>query len=173
MSGGALLIAVTALNQWRTAVPVTEANNAMMQAEHVAGQNVLIADLGEDLRRLVFVRGCLETADGGRSWEKVLFIDDKTGCADLVMHPQNPDILLAAMWEHRRWPWFFESGGPGSGLHRSLDGGRTWTRLTDEDGLPKGDLGRICVQISPSEPNVIYALVEAKKSVLLKQLLVY
>jgi photosystem II stability/assembly factor-like uncharacterized protein len=113
-------------------------------------------------------RGVFRTRDGGKTWDKVLFVDAKTGCADLVVDPRNPDKLFAAMWQHRRHPWHFHSGGPGSGLHRSLDGGNTWTKLGSDDGLPGGDLGRIGLAIAPSEPNVVYALVEATKSVLLR-----
>jgi photosystem II stability/assembly factor-like uncharacterized protein len=113
-------------------------------------------------------RGVFRTRDGGASWEKVLFVDARTGCGDLVLDPRNPDKLFAAMWEHRRWPWSFRSGGPGSGLHRSLDGGTTWTRLTDDDGLPAGELGRIGLAIADADPRVVYALVEAKKNVLLR-----
>ncbi len=108
-------------------------------------------------------RGVFRTRDGGKTWEKVLYVDERTGAADLVMHPDNPEVLFAAMWEYRRWPWFFESGGPGSGLHVSRDGGDTWTRLTPEDGLPEGDLGRIGLAIARSDPDVMYAYVEAKK----------
>jgi len=113
-------------------------------------------------------RGVFKTKDGGTTWERVLFVDTKTGCANLVMDPTNPDKLFANMWDHRRWPWSFRSGGPGSGLHRSLDGGATWTRLEPKDGMPKGDLGRIGLAIAPSDPDVVYALVEASKSVLLR-----
>ncbi len=113
-------------------------------------------------------RGVFKTTDGGETWEKVLFIDEKTGCADLVVDPSNPNKLIAAMWEHRRKPWTFTSGGPGSGLYVTLDGGKTWEERTDEDGLPKGDLGRIGLAIAPSDPNIVYALVESKKNALYK-----
>jgi photosystem II stability/assembly factor-like uncharacterized protein len=113
-------------------------------------------------------RGVFKTTDGGTTWTKILYVDAKTGAADLVMDPQNPNKLFAAMWEHRRWPWFFRSGGPGSGLHLTWDGGATWTRLTEKEGLPAGDLGRIGLDIARSDPQVVYALVEAKKSVLLR-----
>lgn len=111
-------------------------------------------------------RGIFKTIDGGKTWKNVLYVDEKTGAADLVMDPRNPDRLLAAMWEHRRWPWFFNSGGPGSGLYLSVDGGETWCKMGLKDGLPKGDLGRIGLAFSRSQPNIVYALVEAKKSAL-------
>jgi len=111
-------------------------------------------------------RGVFKTTDGGKTWKKVLYVDEKTGAADLAMDPGNPNRLLAAMWEHRRWPWFFRSGGPGSGLFLTLDGGTTWKRITSADGLPPGDLGRIGIAFSRSRPDVVYALVEAEKSAL-------
>jgi photosystem II stability/assembly factor-like uncharacterized protein len=113
-------------------------------------------------------RGVFKSTDGGATWNKILFVDDKTGCADLVMDPTNPNKLIAAMWQHRRWPWTFKSGGPGSGLHITFDGGVTWKKLTDKDGLPEGELGRIGVAISASKPDVIYALIESKKNALYK-----
>ncbi len=113
-------------------------------------------------------RGVFKTTDGGKSWEKVLYVDQKTGAADLAMAPDNPNKLIAAMWEHRRWPWFFKSGGPGSGLYITTDGGKNWKKLTHENGLPKGDLGRIGIAFAQNKPNVVYALVEAKKNVLLR-----
>ena len=113
-------------------------------------------------------RGVFKTTDGGATWEKVLYVDERTGCSDLIIDPRNPDKLFASMWQHRRWPWAFKSGGPGSGLYRTLDGGKTWKKLDSDDGLPKGQLGRIGLAISASSPNTIYALTEAKKSVLLR-----
>ena len=113
-------------------------------------------------------RGVFKTTDGGETWEKVLFVNNKTGVADLIMDPTNPNKLIAAMWEHKREPWFFNSGGSGSGLYMTHDGGKNWKKLTEEDGLPAGDLGRIGVAIAPGKPDVIYALVEAKKNALYK-----
>jgi len=113
-------------------------------------------------------RGVFRTTDGGQSWEKVLYVNDSTGCADLVMDPRNPNKLIAAMWEYGRKPWTFTSGGAGSGVHVTYDGGHTWTERTHEDGLPKGDLGRIGLAIAPSEPQIVYALVEAKTNALYK-----
>ncbi len=113
-------------------------------------------------------RGVFKTTDGGKTWKKSLFANNKTGAADLVMDPTNPNKLIAAMWEHKRDPWFFKSGGEGSGLHITYDGGENWKKLSDKDGLPKGELGRIGIAIAPGKPNIVYALVEAKKNALYK-----
>lgn len=113
-------------------------------------------------------RGVYRTTDGGKTWKKILYINPKTGCGDLVMDPRNPNKLFACMWEHRRLPWFFTSGGPGSGIFVTYNGGETWTKLTEQDGLPKGELGRAAVAIAYSNPEVVYALVEATRSVLLR-----
>ncbi len=113
-------------------------------------------------------RGVYKTTDGGKSWNKILFVNNKTGAAELVMDPANPNKLIAAMWEHKREPWFFNSGGTGSGLYVTYDGGQNWEKRTDKDGLPEGNLGRIGLAISASNPDVVYALVEAKKNGLYK-----
>ena len=111
-------------------------------------------------------RGVFRTTDGGKTLEKVLYVNEKTGIGDMVMDPSNPNHILAAMWEFRRWPWFFKSGGEGSGLYETWDGGKTWAEITDENGLPKGELGRIGLAFSTNEPEIVYALVEAKKNAL-------
>ncbi|MEO9953070.1 hypothetical protein [Nonlabens sp.] len=113
-------------------------------------------------------RGVFKTTDGGKTWKKVLYTNDKSGAADLVMDPTNPNKLIAAMWEHKRDPWFFKSGGEGSGMYITHDGGENWKKITSEEGLPKGELGRIGIAIAPSDPSVVYALVEAKKNALYK-----
>ncbi len=111
-------------------------------------------------------RGVYKSTDGGRTWRRILFVNGLTGCAELVADPNNPNKLFAAMWEYQRWPWHFKSGGSGSGLYVSYDGGETWERRTDRDGLPKGELGRIGIAIARSKPNVVYALVEAEENAL-------
>ena len=107
-------------------------------------------------------RGVFRTVDAGKSWERVLFVDHRTGCADLAIDPQNPQKLFAAMWEFRRRPYDFRSGGPGSGFHVSRDGGTTWEKVTR--GLPSGDLGRIGIGVAPSDPRKVYLIVEAEKN---------
>jgi len=93
-------------------------------------------------------RGVYKTSDGGKSWKQILFANELTGVADMVMDPSNPDKLFVAMWEHQRWPWFFKSGGAGSGLHMTVNGGENWTQITSKEGLPKGELGRIGLAIA-------------------------
>lgn len=111
-------------------------------------------------------RGVYKTTDGGESWEKILYINERTGVADMVLDSENPNKLLVAMWEYRRWPWFFKSGGEGSGLYITYDGGKNWKQKTSEDGLPKGELGRMGLAIAPSKPDRVYAFVESKKNAL-------
>lgn len=115
-------------------------------------------------------RGVFKTTDMGKTWEKILYVDEKTGVADMAMAPGNPNKIIAAMWEHRRWPWFFKSGGPGSGLYITTNGGEDWKKLSDKDGLPKGELGRMGVAFSTNKPNIVYALVEAKKNALYRSI---
>jgi photosystem II stability/assembly factor-like uncharacterized protein len=115
-------------------------------------------------------RGVFKTTDGGETWNKVLYANTKTGVADLVMDPKNPNKLIAALWEHKRDPWFFNSGGVGSGIYITYDGGKNWKKITSKDGLPDGDLGRIGLAIAHNKTNIVYALVEAKKNGLYKSL---
>ncbi|QUW04603.1 glycosyl hydrolase [Chloracidobacterium validum] len=106
-------------------------------------------------------RGVYRSTDGGKTWQRILFVSAKAGCADLAMDPTNPRILYAGMWEAQRGPYFFTSGGPGSGLWKSVDGGDTWQDLTRKPGLPKGTLGKICVTVSPVNSDRLWASVEA------------
>ena len=109
-------------------------------------------------------RGVFKTTDGGKTWRHILKTNGHSGVADMVMDPSNPNKILVAMWEHFREPWFFKSGGSGSGLYITHDGGEHWTKKTEKEGLPQGDLGRIGLAISPSNPDRIYALIESKKN---------
>jgi len=113
-------------------------------------------------------RGIFKTSDGGKSWTKILYVDENTGGTDVKLDPFNPDKVYASMWQHRRWPYFFKSGGPGSGMYISWDGGQSWKQKTEEDGLPAGELGRITFAPSPAERGRVYALVEAEKSAMVR-----
>jgi photosystem II stability/assembly factor-like uncharacterized protein len=106
-------------------------------------------------------RGVFRSTDGGANWKKVLYVDAKTGASDVAFDPGNPKILYAGMWQAYRKPWIMESGGRGSGLYKSFDGGEHWRRLSG-GGLPDGILGRVNVAPSP-DPKVVYAMIEAKK----------
>ncbi|HEY6305940.1 MAG TPA: hypothetical protein VI488_05700 [Candidatus Angelobacter sp.] len=109
-------------------------------------------------------RGVFRTTDGGKTWQKVLFVDEDTGASSLVMDPGNPMVLFAGMWRVRRYPWALDSGGTSGGIFRSLDGGNTWKKLTE--GLPEEATGRIGLGAAPSNPHHVYALVENKKGTL-------
>jgi len=111
-------------------------------------------------------RGVFKTTDGGRTWQKILYSNEDTGCAMMDADPQDSNTLYAAMWQFRRQPYTFTSGGPASGLFKTTDGGATWKRLTK--GLPAGDLGRIAVAVAPSNSKIVYAVVEAKRSALFR-----
>ncbi len=105
-------------------------------------------------------RGVYRSHDGGLSWQKTLYIDDYTGASSLSMDPSNPRILYAGMWDHQRKPWKIRSGGPGSGLYRSMDGGINWEKCSD--GLPDA-MGKVGVSVSPADPQRVYAVIEAEK----------
>jgi len=103
-------------------------------------------------------RGIYKSTDGGKSWRNTLYADENTGCADLNMDPNNPRILYAAMWDHRRLPWAVQSGGKGSGLYKSTDGGESWFKI--QEGLPK-ELGKMGISVSKANSQRVYALVES------------
>lgn len=107
-------------------------------------------------------RGVFKTTDGGKSWERVLFVNEEVGVVDLTLDPQDPDTLYASSWRILRTPYSLESGGEGCGLHKSTDGGKTWVALHERSGFAKGTLGIIGVTVSPLDPNRVWALVEAK-----------
>lgn len=106
-------------------------------------------------------RGIYKSTDGGQTWKKTLYVDENTGASSLSLDMTNPRILYAATWQHRRYPWTVESGGPGSSLYKSVDGGETWEKIVS--GLPK-DLGKIGVSVSRANPNRVYAIVETEKA---------
>jgi photosystem II stability/assembly factor-like uncharacterized protein len=107
-------------------------------------------------------RGVYRSRDGGRTWQQVLFRSDSAGAIDLSMDPTNPRIIYAAFWQAVRRPWELVSGGPGSGLFKSTDGGATWTEITRNPGLPRGMVGKMGVAVSPVNPDRVWALVEAE-----------
>ncbi len=109
-------------------------------------------------------RGLYKTTDGGKTWNNILYINEKTGCAEVLINPQNPDIIYASTWEFRRKPYSFSSGGKGSAVYKSTDGGKTWNKLTK--GLPETEFGRVALALAPSKPDNLFAIVEAKKTAL-------
>jgi photosystem II stability/assembly factor-like uncharacterized protein len=108
-------------------------------------------------------RGVFKTTDGGKTWTKTLFRDNKTGAVDLAIDRKNPNVIYAALWEAYRVEYQMSSGGPGSGLYKSIDGGEKWTEITRNPGLPSGVVGRIGIGVSGADPNRVYALVENDK----------
>jgi photosystem II stability/assembly factor-like uncharacterized protein len=142
------------------------ANVGLKKSEHIA--RILVHPKNSDV---VYVaaqgplwgpggdRGLYKTTDGGKTWDRVLNIDDDTGITDVVMDPRNPDVLVAASYQRRRHVWTLVNGGPGSGVHRTTDGGKTWKKITA--GLPGVELGRVGLAMSPSDPDTVYAQVEA------------
>ncbi len=126
--------------------------------------HVVVAVLGDVFRNSLH-RGVYVTFDGGRTWKKTLYLAPDSGASDLAMDPRNPRILYVGMWEFRRRPWTFSSGGPHGGLYKSIDGGVHWQRVTG-NGFPTGLTGRIGLAIAPSNPNRIYALIQSREGVL-------
>lgn len=108
-------------------------------------------------------RGVFRSRDGGKTWQRVLFRDQKTGAVDLCFDPSNPNVMYAAMWQVRRTPWGFDSGGAGSSIYKTADGGDTWTEISRNNGLPSGVLGKIGLSVSPVNPNRVWAIIEAKE----------
>ncbi len=106
-------------------------------------------------------RGVYKTTDGGITWNKIFYVNPGTGCSELIMDPKNPDILYAAFWEFRRTAYSFSSGGDNSALYKSMDGGKTWNKI--HNGFPKGKLGRIAIAAAPSNPSILYAVIECEK----------
>ena len=106
-------------------------------------------------------RGVFKTTDGGKTWRKVLFRNDSTGITDLALDPTNSDVLYAAFWQSGRTPWMLVSGGAGSGIFKSTDGGETWREITRHPGLPSGIIGNIGITVSPVRPSRVWAIIEA------------
>ncbi len=108
-------------------------------------------------------RGVFRSKDGGKSWEKILYRNDKAGAFDLILDPSNPNVIYATIWQVKRTPYSLESGGEGSGIFKSMDGGDTWTEISRNNGLPKSVLGKIGVTVSPVNPQRVWAMVEAQE----------
>ena len=108
-------------------------------------------------------RGVFRSRDGGKTWEQVLTRGNKAGAIDLILDPSNPNVIYAGFWEVYRKPWTLESGGPGSGIFKSVDGGDTWTELTRNPGLPRGTIGKVGIAVSPANPDRVWAIVEAEE----------
>ncbi|MCK6618311.1 MAG: hypothetical protein L6Q51_11785 [Cyclobacteriaceae bacterium] len=106
-------------------------------------------------------RGLYKTSDGGKTWNKILFVNKTTGCSDLTLDPKDPNIVYAAFWEVRRTPWSFSSGGENSALYKSTDGGKTFTKI--HNGFPKGKLGRLAIAVAPSNPKILYTVIESEQ----------
>lgn len=106
-------------------------------------------------------RGLFRSDDGGETWNRILHIDDDTGVNEFLIHPADPDVIVASTYQRRRHVWVLINGGPGGGIHKSTDGGQSWRKL--EGGLPDSDLGRIGLAAAPSEPDTVYAIIEASK----------
>jgi photosystem II stability/assembly factor-like uncharacterized protein len=106
-------------------------------------------------------RGVFKTTDGGKTWKRILYVDDGTGAISMAMDPTNPQVVYAAMWQVSRKHWTFSSGGPGSGLYQTTDGGASWANISHRPGLPDGIFGRVGVAVAPSQPGVVYALIQA------------
>lgn len=110
-------------------------------------------------------RGLYKTTDGGKTWDKIVCVNDSTGCADFALDPKNPNTMYATFWQFRRKPYAFSSGGPGSSVMKSTDGGKTWKKI--QKGLPEGDLGRAAIALAPSAPENLVMIVESKRTTLL------
>jgi len=110
-------------------------------------------------------RGLYKTTDGGKTWKQILFTNETSGVADMAMDPDNPDKIIVAMWDHQRWPWFFNSGGEGSGLYITVDGGESFKKITE--GLPE-KVGRIGIAVAKSRPEYVYAYVESETNAIFR-----
>ncbi len=130
---------------------------------HPTNPDIAYAAVLGDLFKDTEERGVYKTTDGGKTWNRVLFANNRSGAVDLILDPVNPDVLYASTWNVRRTPYDFSSGGDGSELWKSKDGGKTWKSLSDKDGMPEGTLGIIGVTVSPANPDRVWAIIENEK----------
>ncbi len=159
IQGDGLYKSVDAGKTWAPAGLAKTAAIARIRVHPTNPDLVYVAALGDPYGASAD-RGIYRSRDGGKSWEKVLFRDDKTGAVDLSMDPHHPEVLYAGLWEVYRTPHSLSSGGPGSGLFKSTDGGSTWVELTKNPGLPGGIWGKLGVAVSPSDGSRVYAIIE-------------
>jgi photosystem II stability/assembly factor-like uncharacterized protein len=129
---------------------------------HPTNSNVIFAAVPGKLWSNSSERGLYKSADAGKTWERIVYVNDSTGCADFILNPQNPNEMYATFWQFRRKPYAFNSGGPGSSVMKSVDGGKTWKKI--QKGLPEGDIGRAAIAISPSAPQNLVMIVESKST---------
>lgn len=144
-------------------IGLTESRHISRVRIHPKNPDLAFAAVMGDLYKSHTQRGIFRTKDGGKTWQKVLFVNDDTGAVDLTFDPSNPRILYATTWQVRRTPYSFSSGGEGSGLWKSTDGGDTWVNISERDGLPKGTLGISGIAVSPVNSERVWAIIEAKE----------
>ncbi|MGY6558426.1 MAG: WD40/YVTN/BNR-like repeat-containing protein [Nitritalea sp.] len=127
---------------------------------HPTNPDIVYAAVMGDLFKPTQERGVYKSIDGGNNWERVLFVDEKSGAVDLILDPKNPEVMYATSWQVQRTPYSLESGGPGSKMFKSTDGGKNWTEISRNPGLPKGLLGIMGITVSPVNSNRLYAIIE-------------
>jgi photosystem II stability/assembly factor-like uncharacterized protein len=144
---------------WRN-IGLKDGRHIIRMVVHPRNPDIVLAAVMGHLFGPNEMRGVYKTTDGGRNWKRVLFVNNQTGASDLVMDPGNPEVLYAGTWRLIRTPYSLESGGEGSGLWKSTDGGETWTSIASRKGLPRGTWGIVGVAVAPSNPDKLYALIE-------------
>ena len=160
MPGGGIYKSADAGRSWKF-IGLGEAQTIGKIRVHPKDENLVYAAVFGHVFGPNPERGIYRSKDGGSTWQRVLYKNDKTGGVDIELDPVNPRIIYAALWEAYRNPWSLSSGGPGSGLYKSTDGGDTWVELGDKEGLPKGVKGRIGIAVSGARPGRVWTLVEA------------
>ncbi|WP_202962404.1 WD40/YVTN/BNR-like repeat-containing protein [Congregibacter litoralis] len=164
-SGNGLYKSIDGGTSW-THLGLEQSRNIHRLIVHPDNKDIVWAGVLGDPFNPSDVRGVYKSEDGGLTWARVLYSNDRSGAADLIMDPKNPDKLIATLWEYRRSPWDSASGGSGSGLYVSLDGGDSWSEVEESAGLPAKPYGRIGVAIAPSQTDRVYALIESQKNAL-------